>query len=99
MKGIIHLKGYKIIADESIYPGKYSFKAQHDRERTFFFYTDTKESMRTWIKMLMKATITRDFDGEFALDGFQWGNYGDSDNDHSAQQHLSCLPAMWQRSL
>lgn len=64
MKGIIHLKGYKIIADETIYPGKYSFKAKHDRERTFFFYTDTKESMRTWIKMLMKATITRDFDGE-----------------------------------
>ncbi|KAI9265013.1 hypothetical protein BDA99DRAFT_40656 [Phascolomyces articulosus] len=61
MKGIIHLRGYRIVPDESIHPGKYSFKAQHERERTFYFYTDSKESMRTWIKVLMKATITRDF--------------------------------------
>ncbi|KAI8140116.1 hypothetical protein BJV82DRAFT_581407 [Fennellomyces sp. T-0311] len=61
MKGIIHLRGYRIVPDESIHPGKYSFKAQHERERTFYFYTDSKESMRMWIKVLMKATITRDF--------------------------------------
>ncbi|KAI9493594.1 hypothetical protein BDB00DRAFT_938929 [Zychaea mexicana] len=61
MKGIIHLRGYRIVPDESIHPGKYSFKAQHERERTFYFYTDSKESLRTWIKVLMKATITRDF--------------------------------------
>lgn len=63
MKGIINLRGYKIIVDESIHAGKYCFKAQHDRERTFFFYTDTEESMRVWLKMLMKTTIARDFTG------------------------------------
>jgi hypothetical protein len=61
MKGIINLRGYKIIVDESIHAGKYCFKAQHDRERTFFFYTDTEDSMRLWLKMLMKTTIARDF--------------------------------------
>lgn len=61
MRGIIHLRGYKIVPDESIHAGKYSFKAQHERERTFYFYTDTKESLRMWIKLLMKATIIRDF--------------------------------------
>jgi hypothetical protein len=65
MKGIINLRGYKIIVDESIHAGKYCFKAQHDRERTFFFYTDTEESMRIWLKMLMKTTIARDFRGNF----------------------------------
>ncbi|KAI8382991.1 hypothetical protein BD560DRAFT_385732 [Blakeslea trispora] len=61
MKGIINLRGYKIVVDESIHAGKYCFKAQHERERTFYFYTDTEESMRTWLKMLMKTTIARDF--------------------------------------
>jgi hypothetical protein len=61
MKGIINLRGYKIIVDESIHAGKYCFKAQHDRERTFYFYTETEESMRTWLKMLLKTTIARDF--------------------------------------
>lgn len=67
MKGIINLRGYKIIVDESIHAGKYCFKAQHDRERTFFFYTDTEESMRIWLKMLMKTTIARDFRGKCHL--------------------------------
>lgn len=61
MKGIINLRGYRIIVDDSIHAGKYCFKAQHDRERVFYFYTDTEESMRTWLKMLMKTTIARDF--------------------------------------
>ncbi|KAI8075922.1 uncharacterized protein B0P05DRAFT_546934 [Gilbertella persicaria] len=61
MKGIINLRGYKIIVDETIHAGKYCFKAQHERERTFYFYTDSEESMRTWLKMLMKTTIARDF--------------------------------------
>ncbi|KAG1472815.1 hypothetical protein G6F56_001312 [Rhizopus delemar] len=61
MKGIINLRGYRIIADETINTGKYCFKAQHEFERTFFFYTDSEGSMRIWLKMLMKATIARDF--------------------------------------
>ncbi|CEP14218.1 hypothetical protein [Parasitella parasitica] len=61
MKGIINLRGYKIVPDETIQPGKYSFKAQHEDERTFFFYTDLDTSMKSWISSLMKATISRDF--------------------------------------
>ncbi|EPB83337.1 hypothetical protein HMPREF1544_09927 [Mucor circinelloides 1006PhL] len=61
MKGIINLRGYKVIPDETIQPGKYSFKAQHEEERTFYFYTDLDTSMKSWISSLMKATISRDF--------------------------------------
>lgn len=60
MKGIINLRGYRVIPDESIQPGKYSFKAQHEEERTFYFYTDEESSMRAWMTSLMKATISRD---------------------------------------
>ncbi|KAI7885753.1 hypothetical protein K492DRAFT_218075 [Lichtheimia hyalospora FSU 10163] len=61
MKGIINLRGYRIVCDETIYAGKWCFKAQHDRERTFFFYTDSEFGMKAWIKALMKATISRDY--------------------------------------
>ncbi|CAO3611781.1 unnamed protein product [Cunninghamella blakesleeana] len=61
MKGIINLRGYRVIVDETIHSNKYCFKAQHEQERTFFFYTDTADSMRLWIQALMKATIIRDF--------------------------------------
>ncbi|KAI9281758.1 hypothetical protein BC943DRAFT_354403 [Umbelopsis sp. AD052] len=61
MKGIINLRGYKISIDEDINPGKYCFKAKHERERTFFFYTDGDVELRQWVKALMKATISRDF--------------------------------------
>ncbi|CAO3600571.1 unnamed protein product [Absidia cylindrospora] len=61
MKGIINLRGYRVIVDEAIHSNKYCFKAQHEHERTFFFYTDTKENMKLWLQALMKATIMRDF--------------------------------------
>lgn len=61
MKGIINLKGYRIDVDDSIHPGKYCFKAQHDRERTFYFATEHEKDMRRWLKALMKATIVRDY--------------------------------------
>ncbi|KAG2230732.1 hypothetical protein INT48_004785 [Thamnidium elegans] len=61
MKGIINLKGYRIEVDESIHSGKYCFKVHHERERTFYFYTDFEKSMKEWLKALMKATIARDF--------------------------------------
>lgn len=63
MKGIINLRGYKIVYDDTIHSGKYCFKAQHDRERTFYFYTDSEASLRAWIKALLKATISRDLEG------------------------------------
>lgn len=61
MKGIINLRGYRIISDETICVGHYSFKAQHEKERTFYFYADTDLSMKAWIQALMKATISRDY--------------------------------------
>ncbi|CAO3591763.1 unnamed protein product [Absidia cylindrospora] len=61
MKGIINLRGYRMICDETICVGQYSFKAQHERERTFYFYADTDLSMKAWIQSLIKATIARDF--------------------------------------
>lgn len=64
MKGIINLRGYKIINDETIYAGKYCFKVQHDRERTFYFYTESQRTMKSWMNALMKATIARDYAGK-----------------------------------
>ncbi|CAO3597691.1 unnamed protein product [Absidia cylindrospora] len=61
MKGIINLRGYRVIVDETIHSNKYCFKAQHEHERTFFFYTDTQDVMKLWLQALMKATIMRDF--------------------------------------
>ncbi|KAI8094935.1 uncharacterized protein B0P05DRAFT_576982 [Gilbertella persicaria] len=61
MKGIINLKGYRIEVDETIHPGKYCFLAHHERERTFFFYTEHEKHMKEWLKALMKATIARDY--------------------------------------
>ncbi|KAI9019419.1 hypothetical protein CLU79DRAFT_758744 [Phycomyces nitens] len=59
MKGIINLHGYRVVCDETIHAGKYCFKVQHERERTFCFYTDTEVSMKAWVKALMKSTISR----------------------------------------
>lgn len=64
MRGIINLAGYRFSSDASIHPGKYCFRAEHDKERTFCFYTDSKESMKQWMRALMKATISRDYKGE-----------------------------------
>ncbi|CAO3635696.1 unnamed protein product [Cunninghamella blakesleeana] len=61
MKGLINLHGYQILADENIYPGKYCFKLQHEKERTFYFYTDTESSLKAWMNKLLKSTITRDY--------------------------------------
>ncbi|KAI9305573.1 hypothetical protein BJ944DRAFT_200818 [Cunninghamella echinulata] len=61
MKGIINLHGYQVIADENINPGKYCFKLQHERERTFYFYTDTELGLKSWMSTLLKSTITRDY--------------------------------------
>lgn len=70
MKGIINLKGYRIDVDETIQPGKYCFMAQHDKERTFYFYTEHEKSMKDWLKALMKATIARDYASMYTLDSY-----------------------------
>ncbi|KAF9934966.1 polar growth protein [Linnemannia zychae] len=59
-KDYINLIGYKIIQDENIYAGKYCFKAVHDELRNFYFYTDSENEMKGWLKALMKVTIGRD---------------------------------------
>lgn len=61
MKGIVNLKGYRIEVDSSIQVGKFCFKAHHEKERTFYFYTDQEKYMKDWVKALMKATIERDY--------------------------------------
>ncbi|RCH77638.1 polar growth protein, partial [Rhizopus stolonifer] len=61
MKGIINLKGYRVEVDSSIQTGKYCFKVHHEKERTFYFFTDQEKYMKDWIKALMKSTIERDF--------------------------------------
>lgn len=71
MKGIINLRGYKVINDETIYAGKYCFKVQHDRERTFYFYTESQRTMKSWMNALMKATIARDYAGK-KKEGFSY---------------------------
>ncbi|KAF9333708.1 polar growth protein [Linnemannia elongata] len=59
-KDYINLVGYKIIQDENIYAGKYCFKAVHEELRNFYFYTESEQDMKGWLKALMKVTIGRD---------------------------------------
>ncbi|KAI9299629.1 hypothetical protein BJ944DRAFT_172117, partial [Cunninghamella echinulata] len=61
VKGIIYLNGYRIQSDPNLYPGKYCFKAVHEKERTYLFYIDQEEQMRSWVRSLIKATIHRDY--------------------------------------
>ncbi|KAI8147658.1 hypothetical protein BJV82DRAFT_664884 [Fennellomyces sp. T-0311] len=61
VKGIVNLAGYTIITDETINPGKYCFKMQHEEERTFYFYTTSEKILRSWMRALMKATISRNY--------------------------------------
>jgi hypothetical protein len=66
MKGIIHLRGYRVILEDSynaLSTNKYHFKLHHDQERTFFFYTNTIHDMKNWAQVLMKSTIQRDLCG------------------------------------
>ncbi|KAK4514094.1 uncharacterized protein ATC70_006102 [Mucor velutinosus] len=64
MKGIIHLRGYRVVLQDanshSASTKKYHFKLHHDQERTFFLYTSTVHDMKRWVQVLMKSTIQRD---------------------------------------
>ncbi|KAF8324573.1 uncharacterized protein EI90DRAFT_3075110 [Cantharellus anzutake] len=61
IKGYINIKGYRIIADENIYPGRYGFRIVHDTGMTHYFSSDEQITIREWMKALMKATIARDY--------------------------------------
>lgn len=60
IKSFVHMRGYKVISDENVAPGRYGFKIVHDTERTHSFAVDDAAVCRSWMKALMKATIDRD---------------------------------------
>ncbi|KAF9534654.1 hypothetical protein CPB83DRAFT_802726 [Crepidotus variabilis] len=61
LKGYIHVVGYKVTVDENIDPGKYGFRIDHDNDKTHYFSSDEKSTVREWMKAIMKATIGRDY--------------------------------------
>jgi hypothetical protein len=61
IKGYINIAGYKVIADESIDPGRYGFRLVHETDQVHFFSSEEKSIIREWMKALIKATITRDY--------------------------------------
>ncbi|KDN38199.1 hypothetical protein K437DRAFT_259489 [Tilletiaria anomala UBC 951] len=60
IKGYISMKGYKLISDENVNPGKYGFKLLHEHEKPHYFSSEDPIIVRDWMKSLMKATIGRD---------------------------------------
>ena len=61
VKGFINIVGYKVTYDENLDPGRYGFRIEHDHDKTHFFSSDEKSTIRDWMKAIMKATITRDY--------------------------------------
>ncbi|TDL30064.1 hypothetical protein BD410DRAFT_759246 [Rickenella mellea] len=61
IKGWIDIRGYKVIVDENVNPGRYGFRLIHDWNKTHFFSSDEQSLVREWMKALMKATIGRDY--------------------------------------
>ncbi|KAF9266108.1 hypothetical protein L218DRAFT_996886 [Marasmius fiardii PR-910] len=61
IKGYVNIVGYKVTVDENVNPGKYGFRIDHDNDKTHFFSSDEKVSVRDWMKAIMKATIGRDY--------------------------------------
>ena len=56
--------GYKVTVDETVDPGKYGFRIDHDTEKTHYFSSDDMTVIRDWMKAIMKATIGRDYSRE-----------------------------------
>ncbi|KAJ8489269.1 hypothetical protein ONZ51_g3007 [Trametes cubensis] len=61
IKGYLDITGYKVLADETVDPGRYGFRIVHDQEKPHYFSSDEQLVVREWMKALMKATITRDY--------------------------------------
>ncbi|KAG8889639.1 polar growth protein [Tulasnella sp. 332] len=61
IKGYINIVGYKVVADENVYPGRYGFRIVHETEKTHYFSSVEQQVVREWMKALMKATIGRDY--------------------------------------
>ncbi|SCV72544.1 BQ2448_4081 [Microbotryum intermedium] len=62
VKGVINLKGYRVITDPNIHPGEYAFKIVHDRERSHLFSASEQYTVRNWMREIIKATIARNYD-------------------------------------
>jgi hypothetical protein len=67
VKGHIDLAGYKVLSDPNAGSG-FGFQLVHDREKTHFFASNDHRVIKDWMKNLMKATISRDYSGEFECD-------------------------------
>jgi hypothetical protein len=52
------------MTDSNASSGTYGFQLVHDRDKTHHFSSNDPRAVKEWMKMLMKATITRDFSGE-----------------------------------
>lgn len=61
IKGYVNIVGYKVVADENVDPGRYGFKLVHDSDKVHYFSHDEQLIIREWMKALIKATISRDF--------------------------------------
>jgi hypothetical protein len=61
VKGYINIHGYKVVADDTIHPGRYGFRIIHDANKPHVFASDEHTVVREWMKALMKATIDRDY--------------------------------------
>ncbi|KAI9317750.1 hypothetical protein BX666DRAFT_2154550 [Dichotomocladium elegans] len=60
VKATICLRNHRILLDEHICTGKYCFKLQDTHGRTFYFYTTSEQSLKDWVRALLKASIVRD---------------------------------------
>ncbi|KAG6914056.1 hypothetical protein DXG01_002737 [Tephrocybe rancida] len=61
IKGYVNIMGYKVTVDENVDPGRYGFRIEHDNDKTHYFSSDEKSAIRDWMKVIMKATIGRDY--------------------------------------
>jgi len=65
IKGYIHIVGYKVTVDENVDPGRYGFRIDHDHDKTHYFSSEEKTTIRDWMKAIMKATIGRDYSSTY----------------------------------
>lgn len=61
VKGHIDLHGYKVLSDGNANAGSYGFQIVHERDKTHYFSSTDHRVVKEWMKQLMKATITRDY--------------------------------------
>jgi hypothetical protein len=69
IKGYIHIGGYKVVADETVDVGRYGFRLVHDSDKVHLFSSEEKGVIREWMKALIKATITRDYQSAYENGG------------------------------